>query len=67
MFTNLKNIFRKRRRNKNQIIDPDEIFVDSQNLPDFNTDQFEGRLEKPIARNVFNITTFFYLVFVASV
>ncbi len=29
-------------------IDPDEIFLDAQNLPGFNKDQFEGRIEKPI-------------------
>ena len=31
-------------------IDPDEIFLDSKNLPDFDKDQFEGRIEKPIGR-----------------
>lgn len=31
-------------------IDPDEIFLDSKNLPNFNTQQFEGRLEKPIPK-----------------
>jgi penicillin-binding protein 2 len=31
-------------------IDPDEIFLDSANLPEFNQDQFEGRLEKPIKK-----------------
>ncbi|HEY4494485.1 MAG TPA: penicillin-binding transpeptidase domain-containing protein, partial [Candidatus Paceibacterota bacterium] len=35
---------------KNKEIDPDEIFIDSHNLPDFDTDQFEGRLEKPISK-----------------
>ena len=29
-------------------IDPDQIFLDSSNLPHFNTDHFEGRFEKPI-------------------
>ncbi len=31
-------------------IDPDEIFLDSKNLPEFDIHQFEGRLEKPINR-----------------
>lgn len=31
-------------------IDPDEIFIDSENLPNFDTSQFEGRLEKSISR-----------------
>ncbi len=34
-------------------IDPDEIFLDSSNLPSFNTQQFEGRLERPIAKYTF--------------
>src|SRR3989344_6284085 len=35
---------------KNQFITPDEIFLDSSNLSGFDTDQFEGRLEKPISK-----------------
>lgn len=31
-------------------IDPDEIFIDSSNLPQFDVYQFEGRLEQPISR-----------------
>lgn len=31
-------------------IDPDEIFIDSSNLPNFDTHQFEGRIEKSISR-----------------
>ena len=34
-------------------IDPDEIFLDSENLPKFNVDQFEGRIEKPISSRTF--------------
>lgn len=30
-------------------IDPDEILLDSKNLPNFDVDQFEGRIEKPIS------------------
>ncbi len=29
---------------------PDEIFLDSKNLPDFDTQQFEGHLERPITK-----------------
>lgn len=44
-------------------IDPDEIFLDSKNLPNFNTQQFEGRLEKPIPkRSIFFLGTFFIVV-----
>jgi len=34
-------------------IDPDEIFLDSSNLPKFDTHQFEGRIEKPLSRYPF--------------
>lgn len=37
-------------------IDPDEVFIDSENLPKFDVHQFEGRIEKPIS-----IRTFFFL------
>jgi penicillin-binding protein 2 len=39
-------------RHRNIEVEPDEIFLDSRNLPDFNTQQFEGRIEKPISKNV---------------
>lgn len=45
-------------------IDPDEIFLDSKNLPNFNTQQFEGRLEKPISkRTIFFLGSFFVIIF----
>ncbi len=53
MFHQFKNLFRRDKRAKNQTIDPDEIFLDSQNLPAFDTYQFEGRMEKPISRSIF--------------
>lgn len=37
-----------RRARRNLELAPDEIFLDSSNLPDFNQDRLEGRLEKPI-------------------
>lgn len=44
-------------------IDPDEIFLDSKNLPNFDVHQFEGRLEKPITkRTVIILGLFFSLV-----
>ncbi len=44
-----------RRYSRNEI-EPDEIFLDSSNLPDFDTNQFEGRIEKPISRRTVKIT-----------
>ena len=40
-------LFKKKRRVYE--LAPDEIFLDSANLPDFNTDRLEGRLEKPVS------------------
>jgi len=41
---------RLNRKNRRYHVDPDEIFLDSQNLPNFNTQQFEGVIEKPISK-----------------
>lgn len=43
-------------------ITPDEIFLDSKNLPEFNTQQFEGRLEKPIPKRAISILGIFFFV-----
>ena len=58
MFTSLKLFFKKKTR-RYVPLDPDEIFLDSKNLPEFDTDQFEGRLEKPIGSSVVNILAVF--------
>src|SRR3989344_8986343 len=44
---------RKSRRKSIHTIDPDEIFIDSKNIPDFDKNQFEGRLEKPVSKSKF--------------
>lgn len=46
-------IFKKRRGKLTQEIHPDEILIDSSNLPAFDRDQFEGRLEKPLSSRTF--------------
>lgn len=50
-------------------MDPDEIFIDSENLPNFDVHQFEGRIEKPISRNTFIIfgifCSFLFISFLA--
>ncbi len=45
-------LFKKNLRQKNwgREIDPDEIFIDSKNLPEYDQSQFEGRLEKPLSK-----------------
>lgn len=52
-------------------IDPDEIFLDSKNLPGFDKDHFEGRIEKPISHiailGVFLLFSFVAIVFLIKI
>ncbi len=41
---------RKRKKGFIHEINPDEVLLDAHNSPNFNAQQFEGRLEKPIAK-----------------
>jgi penicillin-binding protein 2 len=44
-------------------INPDEIFLDAKNLPGFDKDQFEGRIEKPIEMTaIFGVAIVFLLI-----
>ena len=44
-------LFKKRRRKQvTSFVEPDEIFLDSQNIQNFDRQQFEGRIEKPITK-----------------
>lgn len=45
--------WRRRRYRKVHEIAPDEIFLDSSNLPDFDQGRLEGRLERPIPRTTY--------------
>ncbi len=56
-------IFRKFRKNKikNISVETDEIFLDSKNLQNFNRQQFEGRIEKPIPKKTINFLGFSFL------
>lgn len=55
----------RQRKYSTRDIDLDEIFLDSQNLPDFDQHQLEGRIEKPISKKtVFIMMSLFFLVFV---
>ena len=40
-------------RKKHREIDPDEILIDSANVSEFDRDQFEGRIERPLSRRTF--------------
>lgn len=55
-------MFNKRKKRKYHAVDPDEIFLDSKNLPNFNTQQFEGRLEKAIPKKTFVFLSVFLSV-----
>lgn len=50
MFHKLFRKFKKRQSGSKKSVNPDEIFLDSSNLPSFNRDQFEGRIETPISK-----------------
>lgn len=42
-------------------INPEEIFIDSSNLPDFDVHQFEGRLEKAISKKIILYIGLFFI------
>ncbi len=50
-------------RNKNSLVEPDEIFLDSKNLQNFDRQQFEGRIEKPIPKKTIWLLGFLFLFF----
>ncbi|MEA1929278.1 MAG: penicillin-binding transpeptidase domain-containing protein [Patescibacteria group bacterium] len=53
---------RRRFRKIKRPIDPDATFLDSSNLPSFDNQQFEGRLERPIKKPSFYILGLFCLL-----
>ena len=59
----IRKILRKQKiKNANFFVEPDEIFLDSKNLPNFDRQQFEGRIEKPISKKtIFFVGIFFSL------
>jgi penicillin-binding protein 2 len=44
---------RRTRKATSHEIDPEDVFLDSQNVSSFNVDQMEGHLEKPLGRHIF--------------
>ena len=61
----IRKIKKNKRNRKNNFIEPDEIFLDSKNLPDFDTQQFEGQITKPISRNsLIGVGVLFCVLFV---
>jgi penicillin-binding protein 2 len=50
------------KRKRTVQIDPDEIFLDSENLPAFDVSQFEGRIERPISLVTIIVLSGFFLL-----
>lgn len=47
----------------NKDIDPDEIFLDDKNIPEFDVHQFEGRIERPIReRTIIFLGAVFFII-----
>ena len=57
-------IFKKNNRRGNTFVEPDEIFLDSKNLENFDRQQFEGRIEKTIPKNSIFALGILFLFFV---
>lgn len=57
-------VFRKRKLNKVGI-DFDEILMDSRNVPSFDTQQFEGRIEKTIPKKTVVFVGIFFVVIIS--
>ena len=54
---------RKKTKRNTDFVEPSEIFLDSENLPDFDTQQFEGQFERPISRrSLFGVGILFVLI-----
>ncbi|MDB5238383.1 MAG: penicillin-binding protein 2, penicillin-binding protein 2 [Candidatus Kaiserbacteria bacterium] len=54
---------RWKRKRRIYEIAPEEIFLDSSNLPEYDSRQFEGRVERPVAtRSIFTVGVVFTLV-----
>src|SRR3989339_654514 len=61
-------IFKKRKGIKkiSSLVEPDEIFLDSENLQNFDRQQFEGRIEKPISKKTILFINIFFIIIAFS-
>ncbi len=53
---------RRNRVARGVMIEPDEIFLDASNIPEFDRNRFQGRLEKPIAKSTIYFTALVFVV-----
>jgi penicillin-binding protein 2 len=61
----ITRIFKKNKiKSKNTFVEPDEIFLDSKNIQNFDRQQFEGRIERPIPKKTIWILGSIFLLFV---
>jgi len=61
----ITRIIRKNKiKNKNSFVEPDEIFLDSKNLQNFDRQQFEGRIERPIPKKTILLLGILFLFFI---
>lgn len=59
----IRKILRKKRiKNANFFVEPDEVFLDSKNFQNFDSQQFEGRIEKPISKNTILFLSIFFII-----
>jgi len=66
MIRSLLRVIRRGRGRGGEEITPEDIFLDSSNLPSFNVHQFEGRLERPIkARVLYAVLGLTFLILLA--
>ena len=57
-------MFSQKRLKKKSEISLDEIFLDSKNIPGFDTERFEGRLEFPLSQGILRImASVFFVIF----
>lgn len=59
----IRKILKRFKRRDSLNIYPDEVFIDSSNLPQFDTHQFEGRFEQPISKRSIVFVSATFLVF----
>ncbi|MEK7564050.1 MAG: penicillin-binding transpeptidase domain-containing protein [Patescibacteria group bacterium] len=62
----ITRIFKKNKLKKNFFVDPDEIFLDSKNIQNFDRQQFEGRIEKTISKSNILILSILFLIVIGT-
>ncbi|MBP6060774.1 MAG: hypothetical protein KA515_02110, partial [Candidatus Pacebacteria bacterium] len=58
----ITRIFKKPNKHKDVLVEPDEIFLDSKNIQNFDRQQFEGRIEKSISKKNITLLNILFLI-----